>query len=494
MKNEKIVFYLVLVCLLFSLFAISTNLFVPYLWFDEAGQFFIAKGLNHYSAPFSVEGGLIDVIENNKHNNLDPGGFSILLHFWTYLSNYHVWLRILPFLFFLGVIASFIYLMYSWTKKRDLALLAGFIPILIPWIMSMGFEVRAYSMECLGTMLCIVALEQLKKQVNGKRLLVWSAILSLFMLSRYSEIIVVFVASLYVLYLIMTTHTTNKKKAAYVAIYSMPMLLTLSYIYFFALIYQNKSVGQVSYLPYLSNDISLLFQPLNLLFLGALGLLTWLYINKKRVAVVKKYEALLFVTLSVNLIFLVLSFMGKHPWTAKSTRCISLFLLVVLSYSALVAEYIGYLTQRRQRAKAFIVTFSAAFFLFALYLLYLAKEPLFERYTNSNNTYTSLLKIQLSNYDSIYVDYSETPCVRYMFEYGVFRKSTATAYPAPFTLAKKPYECMDMDKLLPFDAVITTTMNRDTISDGWELVAGTSDFYVNQLWFNTDSTLNLAGR
>jgi hypothetical protein len=70
--------------------AISKNLFTPYLWLDEAGQFWISKGLNHQSPPLSKENGLNEVIINNKYKNLDPGGFSILLHFWTYVSNHYV--------------------------------------------------------------------------------------------------------------------------------------------------------------------------------------------------------------------------------------------------------------------------------------------------------------------------------------------------------------------------------------------------------------------
>jgi len=177
-KSDKVFKYLLIGIYSIIFITILHNLRTPYLWFDEAGQFFISKGLNHNSIPYSHPNGLLSVIENNKHYNLDPGGFSVLLHFWSYISNYHIWLRLLPFIFFIGVVCSFIFLSYKWTNNLNIALLIGVIPILTPVVLAMGFEVRAYSMESLGTMLTIVALEHFKKDVTNKYLLVWSCIFS----------------------------------------------------------------------------------------------------------------------------------------------------------------------------------------------------------------------------------------------------------------------------------------------------------------------------
>ena len=72
----------------------------PWLWFDESGQFWISKGLNHYSEVYAASGGLSDVIENNRHYNLDPGGFSVLLYFWLLINDSSTFfLRLLPYLF-----------------------------------------------------------------------------------------------------------------------------------------------------------------------------------------------------------------------------------------------------------------------------------------------------------------------------------------------------------------------------------------------------------
>ena len=75
-----------------------------YLWYDEAGQFYISKGLHHNSKPFTSYLGVANVIYNNRYFNLDPGGFSVLLNYWSMGSNHYAYLRLLPLLFFLAFI------------------------------------------------------------------------------------------------------------------------------------------------------------------------------------------------------------------------------------------------------------------------------------------------------------------------------------------------------------------------------------------------------
>ena len=48
----------------------------------------------------------------------------ILLHFWSKISNSYIWLRLLPFIFFIGSIISIIYLFKKWNQNfKDYALL-----------------------------------------------------------------------------------------------------------------------------------------------------------------------------------------------------------------------------------------------------------------------------------------------------------------------------------------------------------------------------------
>ncbi|EKD32413.1 MAG: hypothetical protein ACD_77C00103G0024 [uncultured bacterium] len=471
---------LLLILLFLSLISISKNLFVPYLWFDEAGQFFISKGLNHYSNPLSVENGIIQVIENNKLYNLDPGGFGILLHFWSGLSNNHIWLRLLPFIFFIGIVTSFIYLSYKWLKNINVAMFMGFIPILIPWVMSMGFEIRAYSMESLGTIICIIGLIKMKNDLSYKNLFLWTCVFSFFMTSRYSEVIVVFVTSIYVLFLIFKTNSTPKQKFFSIITYSIPLLATIIYIYFFAILYQNPNIKTISYLPYLSNDIKILVQPFNLLFLGVLFLLIISYLLKNRYTVVKKYEILLSVTIITNILFIILSFLGKHPWTVYSTRCISPFLLVMLCLSAFAGEYLKFLFTK----KTFLINYiNVSFLIFVpitIYFLYLSKEPLYTRYYNQNNPYVDIKKIDLINYNHIYVDWWESTSIRYLFEYGELKTKAKNIYPEKFTLEKYGSEQPKMNNLLDYDLIITSNLFQLGFNDKWKLIEDATFLYIQK--------------
>ena len=101
MKHERN--YYLYSILILSLFVFSI-LLEPYMWHDESGQFFMSLGLNHFSPPNESPGSFLDVIKNNNNYNLDPGGFTVLLYLWMKISTNYIWIRLLPFLFFLSSI------------------------------------------------------------------------------------------------------------------------------------------------------------------------------------------------------------------------------------------------------------------------------------------------------------------------------------------------------------------------------------------------------
>ena len=339
MKIDRVFSCFLIGTLILTLLFISQNLKQKSLWYDEAGQFFIAKGLNHDSAPFAKENGLKQVIENNANYNLDPGGFSILLHFWTKVSNSSEWLRILPFIFFLGFIFCWIYLFYSWFDSINIALLSGFIPLISrSAFINLGFEIRAYSMECLGTLLCVIALSKLKANITNKGLLFWSSVFAFFITSRYSEVIVVFVTSLIIIYFIYSSKASLKEKLISCIVYAAPLFISLSYIVLAAQIHQNKYIVPLDYVSYISRDYKELATLANFLFLAIVcGFIVLLFLRNKYQSI-KKHETFLFFTVAVNILFIVLSAFGLYPWSPDNQRCISLYLLVSICAVAMLVE------------------------------------------------------------------------------------------------------------------------------------------------------------
>lgn len=415
----------------------------PYLWFDEAGQFWISKGLNHDSAPYSSIGNIWDVIKNNQDYNLDPGGFSILLHFWSMISNHFIWLRSLPFLLFVCTIIGWIYLTYQWTNNKNTSLLLGFVPLIIPMIYNEAFEVRAYSMEVLGCILVCIATDKLQKKVSYKRLVMWSSLVAIFMTSRYSFIIVTFVFSTYVLYLIYKSNKSRKEQIIMITIYSLPILLSLGYVYFFAMRHQNPEVSTLHYLPYLSENIKIVLRIASLRHIFYLLLISWGAYELRNSWIINKYIGLIYITIVTNVLFVILSLLGYHPWSGDTTRCISMIVLIIISFTAILGEGLRVINK--------YVDFRLIVLCFiCIRLLSLYKFDV----KNVRHRENSLTHYQQINaIGKVYVDRWESPCMRYQFEYG--KLVNDMNYPNMFTFAV----------FRPHRLAIVETEKRVTLSD-----------------------------
>lgn len=158
------------------------------LWFDETGQVLMSHGLGHFSEFGSKEGGLIEIWKANQSFNLDPGGFTILLHGWCKVAGTSpLALRVLPVAFvflsliFCGLIA------YETVRKFSVGVLTFLIWFSSAVVLEQSLEVRAYSMEYCGVFFCCYALCALWRQPRGWGwwlMITFSA--CLFMGSRFS--------------------------------------------------------------------------------------------------------------------------------------------------------------------------------------------------------------------------------------------------------------------------------------------------------------------
>jgi len=486
LKNSSFPTVIITASLVLALFTVARNLADPYLWFDEAGQFFISKGLNHYSTPLEPENGIRGVIENNALYNLDPGGFSLLLHFWSKISNSHIWLRLLPFSFFIGTVLSFIYLAYLWLEDLRLALLIGFIPILMPALRT-AVEIRAYSMETFGSLICVIALVNLENRASIRNLFFWSLALSVVMTSRYSVIVVVFIISLYILRLISASDLRHERKIVALFVYSFPLLITVIYIYFYSFVFQNKSLGAFGYLPYISRDIKVLFFPFtSFLYLLLIIVLLISYLYRERIEIVKNHKNLLQIVVLTNIVFIALSFFGVHPWCPFFRRNNSFVSITLLCLAILSAEFLKRVVKQPKNLN----------FVFALSLLLIALGIGFNHSNLASykiNTYSNLRIVDIADYDRIYVDWWESASIRYLFEYGTLRSQRSELYPERFTFGKgisnirflgkeRRSEFLKiqprMNELVEFDLLIAPRLAEYGPRDKWELVSGTTNLYI----------------
>jgi hypothetical protein len=429
-KSAKLFLVIVTGIYMILFIMVSANIKNPYLWFDEAGQFWISKGLNHYSSPLQVPKGLSDVIINNAKYNFDPGGFSILLHFWTEISNSYIWLRLLPFLFFIGTIVAIIYLFYKWTRNIHIALIMGFLPFLFSRIVSMGFEIRAYSMEYLGVVLVIVAIESIKAKISFIRLFWWGCSLSIFMTSRYSIIIIIFTASLYVVLLIWNSYKRFGEKALALIFFGIPIFITLAFVYFFALLRQNPEVSKLFYLTYLIDDWRLLYKPINNFYylLFVIFLIIVFIFSIRRKSFLSKYQALIFVSVASNLLFIVLSFMGKYPWVPLDKRGLPYFMITLLCFSTILGEILVHFFKNPSIIKYISIL------IMILLSLYIRKDSMVRN--NQSEYLLCLGNIDYKNINKIYADRWADPEIRYLFEYGALKPLALGNYPEKITFPK----------------------------------------------------------
>ena len=162
------------------------NLGYTGMWWDEAAQFWVSQGLSGYSAPFSGPSGLRDVLRMNRLENLDPGGFSVLLHGWTTFGRGLAWLRALPFAFLVLALAAVGVLGWRLTRSAPFALAAASLPLLYSAPLYFGLEIRAYSMEMAGLALGVLALVLARESQSAAAAWRLGFTCAVFLSSRYS--------------------------------------------------------------------------------------------------------------------------------------------------------------------------------------------------------------------------------------------------------------------------------------------------------------------
>jgi hypothetical protein len=187
----RVLVYSLVSALLFSSLIVlaRNNLKYTGMWWDEAAQFWISQGLSNYAQPFESPRSVGDVIRANRLENLDPGGYALLLHFWTKCNRGLEWLRSLPFAFLaLGMVGLGL---LGWRLSRSIgfALAACAVPLLYPAAVYFGFEIRAYSMEMAGVAVGALVLVHGLERPSFRRLSLLGLVCAVFLTSRYSYIV-----------------------------------------------------------------------------------------------------------------------------------------------------------------------------------------------------------------------------------------------------------------------------------------------------------------
>lgn len=413
-----------------TLILLGLNLRYPFLWFDESITFWIAKGIHPESLPFTLEGDFTSCLYYNKYFNLDPGGFTILLHFWSKISNNHFFIRTLPFIFYVIYNIFFIKVIYIKINDYFLSTVLMIMINIFFGYFSTSFELRGYSMELLTIILSLsLIIKSDKKMIPLKKIFFHSIILALLMTSRYSSMILVF-TTISIVYLsqLSSSKLVLQNVKLFVSLY-LPFLVVSILIIFWSYQTQKTFSNKLPYLKYLNSNPEIIFEFKNLIFIILLIYLIFLYIYSN-----KSNKNLILFTLLINLIFIFLSILGKYPWEPLNSRSNVISLTTILTF-ILTFNNIFFSLLLKKNIK-FILS------ILVLIIFNFNAKKLLIRFDKKVEIYSDLLSMKDLKNKKILVDRWSNLSVRYLYEYGNLRYlKKKHKYPINFTLlsSRKKY-------------------------------------------------------
>lgn len=130
----------------------------PGLWLEETAQFFTALGVQRGQVAAVQQQSLSNLVAQSNQHLLDPVGYTLMLYGWQAVSTAATWLRLLPLIGFLGMLATgYRILRYSEVPKAEAVLLISLFAF-SPLLYTYATVLRPYSYEAWGTLFALSAL------------------------------------------------------------------------------------------------------------------------------------------------------------------------------------------------------------------------------------------------------------------------------------------------------------------------------------------------
>ena len=444
------------------------NLGYTGMWWDESAQFWVSQGLKQYSPPFTKSRGVLDVVRMNRAENLDPGGFSLLLHFWAAHSKGLKWLRALPFAFYLLGAASLGLLGWRLTHSAPFALASSAVPSLYPAALYFGFEIRAYSMEMAGVAIGALALMHALEKPSWARASLLGVICAAFLTSRYS--FVLFTAALCFAFWRAGAQRPDRPVTDVQRLLAvlLPVFLAAAAVWWITLRHQlwaemaggwlgvvSPAYTRASILGHGANDFELLWR--NLFSLAALPVTACALVvallrrrvyaslqGSPQIAGLDRlrevFTPLYTVIFGTQALSIFASLLGAYPWDIASRWSAYLVMVSALSVIVLGAETVAVLrvvlsgragarwpeglARRAGGAVAFLVV--AVGWFQAISYRQTVESP------HGTDLALQIDRLPLASLSdrSVFVAFYEVPVLRYLYEYGPY--SGRSEYPAKY--------------------------------------------------------------
>ncbi len=250
----------------------------PHLWFDEAGQFFISLGLDHWAPTGAQPQGIGKMLHYNNHYLFDPFGYTLLFRGWQSVSTAAPWLRFLPFLGFCGLLFSgYRFLRLAGVQGPIALLLIALLPS-SPLLYQHAGEIRPYIFEAWGAVFCSCVLLRYGRTTGLLYPLLAGLGMSAFLWIRYPFVIACGITGFLLLVQVLVTRPAGG--TGRLVFYALPQLVSAIAIYLLCIRHQPITTQMppygmpttIKYNPaFLLHPWTMLYHSLILLFLaGAL--------------------------------------------------------------------------------------------------------------------------------------------------------------------------------------------------------------------------------
>jgi dolichol-phosphate mannosyltransferase len=165
----------------------ARNLGSEEIWYDEAMQVHTSLGVHPMAEPFSPQGSLREVVWRNAADQLDPGGFGVLLHVWMRVFGTEALvLRALSGLLMLAGLAALAVLAGRWIRHPLAPPAAVALALADNLVREHALEIRPYALEMAGVWVAFLAADRLVARPGVARSLTLGLVLVALLGSRYS--------------------------------------------------------------------------------------------------------------------------------------------------------------------------------------------------------------------------------------------------------------------------------------------------------------------
>ncbi len=205
----------------------------PYLWFDEALQFFLSLGSSPWAPALSVRRGFADIVAQNNRELFDPLGFTLLLRLWEEISTAAVWLRTLPFIGFLGMAATGYRILRCSDVPPTEAILLTSLFASSPLLYQYAAELRPYSYEAWGTLFALLVLYRYSPQKSGWWKFGTGLAMSFFLWIRYPFVLAAAVTGMLIFFKILLKK--DNRLWPHFFLYLLPQIVSAALIYWFCI-------------------------------------------------------------------------------------------------------------------------------------------------------------------------------------------------------------------------------------------------------------------